>query len=220
MDILFKIFLIIHIIGGSVGLITGTINIIRKKADKNHRLIGNIFVYGMMTAGFSALILSILHPNYFLFIVGVFTLYMISTGKRYIYLKLLGSKQQPKTLDWVISIAMLIFGIAFIGFGIYFLIKQNYFGAVFLVFGYLGIRFVMTDINNFKGKLKSKNYWLLAHLQRMIGGYIAALTAFLVVNVAYLPQVPAFVFWLLPTLIFLPLILKWSRMYEVKKKQL
>ena len=39
MDTLFKIFLIIHIIGGSVGLITGTINIIRKKADKNHRLI-------------------------------------------------------------------------------------------------------------------------------------------------------------------------------------
>ncbi|MBK9024161.1 MAG: DUF2306 domain-containing protein [Saprospiraceae bacterium] len=65
MDTLFKIFLIIHIIGGSVGLITGTINIIRKKADKNHRLIGTIFVYAMITAGFSSLVLSILHTNYF-----------------------------------------------------------------------------------------------------------------------------------------------------------
>ena len=100
------------------------------------------------------------------------------------------------------------------------MVKSNYFGLVFIVFGYLGLSFVKTDFNHFKGKFKSKNYWLLAHLQRMIGGYIASLTAFLVVNVAYLPQVPAFVFWLLPTLIFLPLILKWSRMYEVKKKQL
>ncbi len=220
MDILFKIFLIIHIIGGSVGLITGTINIIRKKADKNHRLIGNIFVYAMITAGFSSLVLSILHTNYFLFIVGIFTLYMIITGKRYIYLKLLGSKQKPQMLDWIITIIMLVFGIVFIVFGIYFVVKSNYFGLVFIVFGYLGLSFVKTDFNNFKGKFKSKNYWLLAHLQRMIGGYIASLTAFLVVNVAYLPKVPAFVFWLLPTLIFLPLILKWSRMYEVKKKQL
>jgi uncharacterized membrane protein YbaN (DUF454 family) len=52
----------------------------------------------------------------------------------------------------------------------------------------------------------------------MTGGFIAALTAFLVVNAKYFPeQIPGFVYWLLPTIIFTPLIITWSSKYEVKK---
>ena len=39
MKIIFAVFLILHILGGSVGLITGTINLIRKKGDKKHKLL-------------------------------------------------------------------------------------------------------------------------------------------------------------------------------------
>ena len=112
---------------------------------------------------------------------------------------------------------MLLAGILFIVLGIRNLVAHNNFGIVFIVFGGLGLRFVKTDFDNYKGKLKAKNYWLLAHLQRMTGGYIAATTAFLVVNSQYSPVIlPAVVVWLLPTVILTPLIISWTKKYEVK----
>jgi len=217
MDIVFKIFLALHITGGALGLITGTINLIRRKGDKVHRRLGKVFMYSMLTAGFSSLVLSVMHPNYFLFMIGVFTLYMIATGKRYINLKLSGGTQKADRLDWAITIVMLAAAILFIGIGIKLIVKPNFFGTVFIVFGSLGLLMVKLDFANYQGKSRAKNYWLLAHLQRMTGAYIASLTAFLVVNAKYFPEyLPAALFWLLPTAILVPLIFRWTRRYEVR----
>jgi uncharacterized membrane protein len=213
MEILFKILLLLHIFGGGVGLLSGTINIIRKKGDKKHKLTGKFFLYGMMLSGVSALALSVMHPNYFLFIVGIFTLYMVSTGERYLFLKQLLNGQSPIFLDWILAGSMLVFGIAFIVFGIKIYLQQEKFGLVFLVFGYISLRFVYSDWQNYTGKAKHKNYWLLAHLQRMTGAYIASLTAFLVVN----KLLPGIIIWLLPTILLTPLIFIWSRKYSIQK---
>jgi len=204
-------------LGGTVGLFAGTITLVRKKGDRTHKLTGIIFSYAMLTTGFSSFALSIMHSNYFLFMVGVFTIYLVGTGNRYIYLKLLGNDQQPTIMDWTITVGMLLAGVSFIGIGVRNLVAHNNFGFVFIVFGGLGLRFVKTDFDNYKGKLKAKNYWLLAHLQRMTGSYIAAITAFLVVNSKYSPVfVPSALVWLLPTVILTPVIISWTKKYEVK----
>ena len=219
MELAFYLFLLLHIAGGSIGLISGSINLIRRKGDKKHKSIGRIFLYSMLTAGFTSLILSTIHPNSFLFMVGVFTLYMVGTGSRYIYLKMLGNMQGPKAIDWIISISMLLAGIYLLGIGIKNIAGENMFGIVFIVFGLIGLNFVRIDINNYRGRIKEKNYWLLVHLQRMTGSYIAAFTAFLVVNAHYLPiEFPAIVVWLLPTVILTPLIVRWSNKYRVTLK--
>jgi len=80
---IFKIVLILHIVGGTFGLLTGSINIARKKGDKNHKRIGKLFYVSMLTAVISSLVLSYLNPNYFLFMVGLFTLYMVVSGQHY-----------------------------------------------------------------------------------------------------------------------------------------
>ena len=131
MDLLFSILLILHIAGGAIGLITGTINLIRRKGDRIHKLIGRIFTYGMLITGFSALGLSILKDNYFLFIVGVFTIYLVSTGNRYIRLKSLGLTQRASLLDWIISIGMFLAGLLFIVWGIRLILITNNFGNAF-----------------------------------------------------------------------------------------
>ena len=217
MQIIFKILLTLHIIGGALGLVTGTINLVRKKGDKNHKRTGKLFVYGMLTAGFSSLMLSILHPNYFLFIVGVFTVYLVGTGNRYTSLKMLSFDQKPAIIDWLLTIGMLVAGLVFVGLGVYHLLDNNIFGIVFIVFGVIGLGSVKSDMDNYRGKAKAKNYWLLIHIARMTGGYISALTAFLVVNGNYLPAaIPSTLLWLLPTLILTPLIIVWTRKYKVK----
>lgn len=213
LELIFKILLVAHIIAGSIGLITGTVNISRKKGDKLHNKLGLIFFYCMLINGVAGLFMSLIHSNIFLFIVGIFSIYMASTGKRYLSLKRLNNGEKPKRIDWILSASMFVFGIGFILFGLSLLIKSNNFGIVLLVFGLISISMVFQDYKNYNGRNTIKNYWLLAHIQRMIGSYIAASTAFLVVNNTYLPGIVA---WLLPTILLTPLIVKWSKKYRIE----
>ena len=220
MDALFTFFLIVHVVNGATGLIAGTINLIRRKGDPLHRRIGVVFVVAMLLTGSSAIVLSFLHPNHFLLIVGIFTIYMVSTGYRYIRLRLSEVDNDPKALDWLLTGLMGITAVAFIAFGAWQLYAKVIFGIVYLVFGVIGMLFVRRDLMNYRGKAEHRNYWLLAHLQRMIGAYIAALTAFLVVNADDFPlDIPGYLYWLLPTVILTPLIFIWSRNYQVKSEE-
>jgi uncharacterized membrane protein len=214
-ELIFKVLLAIHIVAGSIGLLTGTINIIRKKGDVPHKNLGKFFLYGMIINGFAGMIMSLIHINYFLFIIGVFSVYMVATGQRYFSLKGLGKEQKPKMIDWILTYSMLIFALIFISFGIYSIVDGNNFGSVLIVFGIISILMVKKDIANYQGKINAKNFWLLLHLQRMTGAYIAATTAFLVVNNTLLPGIVA---WLLPTVIITPLIFKWSYKYKIALK--
>jgi uncharacterized membrane protein len=217
-ELIFNILLYIHIIAGGIGLTTGTINLIKKKGDKLHKNVGMFFLYGMIINGISGLFMSFIHPNPFLFIVGIFSIYMAATGQRSLSLKGLVKGEKAKTIDWILSITMLIFGIGFIVYGILLLLSNQSFGIVLLVFGFISVLMVKKDLKNYKGKNIEKNFWLLVHIQRMIGAYIAAITAFIVVNnkSGFLPYIVA---WLLPSLILVPLIFKWSNQYKIKLKK-
>ncbi len=221
MEPIFQVFLILHILGGSIGLIAGTINLIQRKGGKRHRKVGKIFLYGMLAAGFSSLIMALMHPNYFLFIVGVFTLYLVGTGSRYIQLKQLTKNQKPATIDWILTLSMLLFGIVFLTWGIYLLVNDNMFGLVLIVFGLVGALMVRGDFRNYSGNPRLKIFWLTAHIPRMVGAYIAAVTALLVVNFEALSiQVPSYVVWLLPTALLVPFIVYWTRKTRKKHPQL
>ncbi|MFY7957220.1 MAG: hypothetical protein ACOVNT_03845 [Flavobacterium macrobrachii] len=213
METIFTILLIIHIIAGSIGLLTGTINIIKKKGDKAHKSVGKFFFYSMLINGFAGFIMSLIHRNDFLLIVAVFSIYMVATGQRFLSLKQLHKEQKPKAIDWILTYTMLVFAFLFITYGSYLLINKVNFGIVLLVFGVVSCLMAIKDIKVYKGNIKEKNYWLLLHIQRMVGSYIAALTAFIVVNNHFLPGI---VGWLLPTVIFTPLIVKWTKQYRVQ----
>ena len=219
MEQLFKIFLTLHIIGGTLGIACGTINIIRKKGDKIHRLIGKGFLYGMLTSGFMSLILASLHPNMFLFIIGVFTIFLVGTGHRYLLLRNLNSGQKPMLIDWILTFMMLISGFVFVGLGVNILFQNDIFGSIFILFGSVGLFFTRKDFKNYRGHIIIKNYWLIEHINRMIAGYIASLTALLVVNYSYFTAyIPTVLLWLLPTIIFVPFIIYWTQKYKVKIK--
>ncbi|MFZ4544067.1 MAG: hypothetical protein ACOYOA_08470 [Saprospiraceae bacterium] len=208
---LFTILLYSHILTGGTSLLLGSYILATKKGDQQHKLLGNIFFYSMLISAIIALVMSMMHTKYFLFIIGIFTSYMLLSGKRYLQKK---QVTDVEIMDWLITAMMLIFGFGFIGFGVYLLINSNNFGVVMFVFGFISMTFVLQDYNNFTGKSKIKNYWMTSHIQRMCGAYIASATAFLVVNNHILPNVVA---WLLPTLIIAPLISKWSRKYGIVK---
>lgn len=207
---LFKVLLYIHIACGATSLLLGLLILLSKKGNALHKNVGIFYFYSMLTAALISFPMSYLHLNYFLFIIGVFTSYLLLTGKRSLKKKQISDVQN---IDWALTIVMLIFGILFIVFGSYKLTHSDYFGIVFLVFGSISIFFVWQDKRNFTGKSRYKNYWLTKHIQRMVASYIATVTAFLVVNNKVLLDTIA---WLLPTVLLVPLIVKWMIKYNIK----
>ena len=212
MDI-FKTLLVIHIACGALSLLLGLYILLTQKGNTIHKKIGKVYFYAMLTNAIIAIPMSYMHPNYFLFLISVFTIYMLLTGIRYLNKKKI---TEVGVTDWILTITMLLFAIAFIGFGIFNIVKGNNFGIVFIVFGSIGLLFSCQDNLNYKGKSKIKNYFLTTHIQRMTGSYIASTTAFLVVNNKFLPDILA---WLLPTILIVPLIVKWTRKYKVEQKK-
>jgi uncharacterized membrane protein len=205
----FKILLTIHIITGGIALFVGSIILFTKKGNETHQKLGKVYFSALLTSSLVSLLMAILHGNIFLFIVGIFTTYMLLSGTRYLKIK---SISDVNIADWTLAITITLFGLGFVSLGIYILLYQDFFGIVLLVFGGICWMFALQDFKSFRNKSKVKNFWLMTHIQRMTGSYIASATAFLVVNNTILLGV---ISWLLPTAILTPLIVIWVRKYQV-----
>lgn len=205
---LYQSLLYLHIAAGSLSLLTGGLNMILPKGGKRHRKIGRLFVTGMMLTGGSALLMAQIKPNPFLFIIGVFTIYLVGTADRYIKLK----QNKPLLIDWVYTLGMFVFGSIFIIWGIITLTKSDGMGSAMLVFGSIGLYSVYRDFSNYNGEATHRNYRLFTHIGRMVDGFTATVTAVLVVNAQYIPlTIPTVVYWLAPTLLFTPLSVYWIK---------
>ncbi|HMP31656.1 MAG TPA: hypothetical protein PKD85_18785 [Saprospiraceae bacterium] len=206
-----QILLYIHIIAGSMSLISGSIILSLKKGDQFHKLLGRLFFYSLAISMIFSVPISIQKSNVFLFIIAVWTLYMLITGLR--SLKKINIKN-VNAVDWLITLVMLFFGIILSGYGVFALIKGSLMGLVAIVFGAISLLLVLSDIRFYRAEGKYKNQFLIIHIQRMVGAYIASITAFVVVNNTVLPNVVA---WLLPTIILVPLIIYWTKSWGVVK---
>ena len=197
----YSLFLAIHIFFGSIGLFSGSLNLFLKKGGKRHRRVGRIFVFSMIATSIFALILSILKFNFFLLIIGIFTIYLVGTGQRYLFLKKLNQDEKPKLIDWILTGGMGVIGIVFMGWAL-------------LLFGLIGLFSVRKDLENYSEKSKKRQYWLRAHIARIVGAYTASITAFLVVNQSVFPKfIPEVIYWVLPTFVLTPLIVYWIRKF-------
>jgi uncharacterized membrane protein len=210
---LFTFFLILHITGGAIGLLTGLMILSVPKGKKLHKALGMLFVYGMMTAGISSLILASIHPNPFLFMIGVFTLYMTGTGVRSIKSK--NSTSGPNLADRILQIGMGISGIILMGWGAKLLVAGTVFGSVLILFSAIGLAMLGFDLKKIQKHPPDRQGYIRLHIQRLLGAFIGSLTAFLVVNLQYLPDFfPTWIYWILPTLIISPVIKFWSDKYK------
>lgn len=213
---LIKVLLIIHVTAGSLALLSGLAAIFLRNKVKLHRPAGKIY-YGSMTVVFlTAVFISVVKGNVFLFCVAVFTYYSCLTAYRSLRLKKLHLDQKPMWYDWAIEV---VFGLIHIGFVVFALMKIGKhpgLGIVALVFGLIGVNGNWSTIKRLRAKnLTRKNYWLLAHIGGMLGSYIGAFTAFIVNNGNHIPA-PPIVLWLGPTVLLVPFM-----MYEMnihKKK--
>ncbi len=204
-----KILIYIHAGFGGIALLAGLVSMIAKKGLELHKKSGLVFYYSMLISALIAMIVAFLpnHESPFLFAVGIFSLYFILTGKRALRFK----RKNPnlKTDKWIAKL-MIIAGILMVFLPI---LLSKQINSVLAVFAVIGIIFSVRDLILYKKPERLKNRWLKLHLGKMIGAYISATTAFVVVNEFF----PSFYGWFIPGIVGGLFITFWIRKLNGKK---
>ncbi|MEO7314461.1 MAG: hypothetical protein ABIW47_04710 [Ginsengibacter sp.] len=206
-----KILIYFHAFFGGIGLITGTISICGKKGGINHKKAGKIFSYSMIISSLISLIVARMpnHGNLFLFLIGIFTIYMVLAGNAALTFKST-NKLQANNLDKTISGIMLVISIIMIVMGTVGIIQKINNSILYVFFGSFGVLLTIKDFQTFKRITQNRNAWIKSHIGRMVGALIASVTAFLVAGL----NIGTVLVWILPTILGVPYIIYWSRKFK------
>ena len=198
-----QILLPIHILAGIIALTCAAISVSSEKGKKNHILSGRTYFWCMVVIFLTAIPMSIISSNIFLFLIAIFSFYLAFAGMRFAR----NRKGVATILDWIAVCLMIFSGIGmWILAAIYFLNTNTQY-IVLLVFGFLAIALGYADFRSYKNNSATGKERISRHLTNMMGGTIAVVTAVLVVNP---PSEPEWVWWVLPTVLITPVIFWWN----------
>lgn len=193
-------FLTLHILSGSVALLSGLPAILSKKGGRMHLLSGKFYFPAMLFTGLSGLLISLIDHHNFLFPISVFCLYMIISGRIAVSYRRKTPSHTALVYYRIFSLSGLITGLYMLASGIQALVHDGMGIALILpIFG--AITFGMAFMDFSKSRLPSftsPHKLMTLHISRMGGSYIAACTAFFSVNIKFLPPL---VIWLMPTVL-------------------
>ena len=197
-----QILLPIHILGGTIALLSAIMAILSEKGKKIHVLSGRTFFWSMLTIFLTAIPMSIITSNIFLFLIAFFSFYFAFAGIRFAR----NRKGIATTSDWIAVGLMILSGVGMWTLAAVLFMNNNSMYIPLLVFGFGAIVLGYGDFKSHKNKTAIGKERIGRHLQNMIGGTIAVITAVLVVNVKI---EPVWIWWVLPTVLIFPVIIWW-----------
>ena len=198
------ILLSIHILAGSVALVSAALALSTEKGKKFHVLIGKAYFWSMVIIFLTALPMSIITGNVFLFLIAIFSFYLAFSGMRF-------AKNRtgvPTRVDLIAVNFMFLSGVGMWILAIIFFIDNDSQFITLTVFGFLALFLGYGDFQTFKNQTAIGKERIAKHLTNMMGGTIAVVTAVLVVNP---PTNPEWVWWILPTVLITPVIFWWNK---------
>jgi uncharacterized membrane protein len=208
MDVV-TVLIYIHAGFGGLALLFGTLAIVFKKGSNRHRSSGKYFFYSMIISAVVALVIASFPGHYspFLFSIALFSLYFLMTGYRALRFK---KQVTSVTIDSVGNLLMLLIAICMVFLPV---IINGAINIGLLVFGVFGIIATLNTLRVLRNKDTLKEHWLRMHLGNMMGGYIAAVSAFAVVN----QILPSLYNWFAPGIIGGVYIYYWMRKIRLAK---
>ena len=208
----------IHILAGSLTLLSGLFSILSKKGRSAHRFSGKVFFWSMSITTILGLNAGIFKPAFQIFIpISIISFYQAATGYRILFIKTLNNDKRPHVVDWALTIGMLLTSVVFVVLGVFKLNTDLFFSIVLFAFSTIGFYCCAVDIYHYSKRPTNKYYWLSIHIFRMSHGFIAALTAFLVNNSKLFPFIPQILLLIIPVAIGQPIIswVIWSNKKKV-----
>ncbi len=199
-----KALLGLHVAGGSLAFVLAPVALLTAKGGKAHRRWGLVYFYAMAAVAVSALVMSMYRPLLFLGLVAIFSFY-----NAWLAYRVLGQKQAANSVrtaqpvDWLAALLTLGAGLLLAACGLLHPALVQNLKIPSILFGCLAILLASQAIFSFRRRPQEKMFWWYEHIQGMLGSYIAAWTAFLVVTVGPLLHL-GWVLWVLPTAIGVP----------------
>lgn len=204
--------LTLHVLAGMIALMVAPIAMVTVKGGPAHRRWGAVYYWAMAAVAGTAVVLAVWRPNPFLVLVAVFSFYFAFRGRRVLGRKRPERGERATALDWAAAVGTAAASAALILLGI---LQPGpvwvRLGMVAVVFGVVGLALSGLDLRRFARPSTDRNAWWFAHMAGMLGSYLAAVSAFSVVNFTFLPTT---VRWLWPTLVGTPLIVLWITYYK------
>lgn len=173
-----------------------------------------VFFWAMLGVAVTAIPVTFVRPNPFLFFIALFSFYMAFAGYRR------GRKRHSDgPVDVVGAWLMIVFAVAMVAYGAFMIATGDPLGWALASFGGLGATFGIEDVAKAR-RNGSHSDKVKVHLSRMLGGTIATVTAVLVQQVTPLVDSPSgqVALWLGPTIVLTPLIFVWNWRISVTKK--
>jgi len=198
-----EILLPIHIIAGTIALFCAAMSVLSEKGKQVHVLSGRTYFWGMATIFLTAIPMSIISSNIFLFLIAIFSFYLAFAGIRFAR----NRKGVATILDWIAVCLMIFSGIGMWILATIYFLNSNTQYIVLFVFGFLAIALGYADFRSYKNNSATGKERISRHLTNMMGGSIAVITAVLVVNPPFEPE---WVWWVLPTVLITPVIFWWN----------
>ena len=198
-----QILLSIHILAGITSLLCAALAVSSSKGKKLHVLSGRTYFWGMVTIFLTAIPMSIISSNIFLFLIAIFAFYLAFAGMRFVR----NRKGIATTLDWIAVSLMILAGLGMLILSAIFFSNDDSQYIVLLVFGFLAITLGYADFKSYKNNTATGKERISRHLTNMMGGTIAVITAVLVINPPFEPE---WVWWVLPTVLLTPVIFWWN----------
>ena len=197
------ILLTIHIAAGSVALLTAAVALLTAKGQKWHILSGRVYAVAMTLVFLTAVPLALLGEDVFLLLIAFFSFYLVFAGWRFAR----NRRGGPHPVDWAAAAIMLTTGL---GMGVY---GGMLFGAgesqwvTMTLFAAIAVALGVADGLYHRLRRATGGRRIARHLTNMLAATIATVTAVLVVNVE---TNPAWIAWILPTVVITPFIVWWN----------
>ena len=196
--------LVIHVLAGTIALLCSAIAVSSEKGKKFHVLSGRTYFWCMVGIFLTAIPMSIINSNIFLFLIAIFSFYLAFAGMRFAK----NRKGIATTIDWIAVSLMILSGLGMWVLAVIYFINDNFQYITLLVFGFIALALGYGDYISHKNKAAIGKERIAKHLTNMMAGTIAVITAVLVVNVNI---EPIWIWWLLPTAVITPIIFYWNK---------
>jgi hypothetical protein len=201
-DLVRAVFRVLHMVGGFLAFAAAPLALLAVKGSRRHILAGRFFTIGMGMAAASAVLLSVIRSQLFLFLLGLLGLFFTATG--YLAPRVGRGSQTSYRWDRALTAVGGMASLGLVGDGLVHSTLMAPFPTG-LIFGSLGLWIVAAHWR-WRGPADRLG-WRIEHLTSLLAAYTVAWCIIFALYVRLLPR-PAQ--WLVPAVLGIPAIL-WAR---------